>query len=266
MKIRMLILAVLAALAVPADEQAYWARQAQNPLADVLKYPVQTQLDFRYGHKDSANFAAVLQPSMSSGLSEKWRLVSRLDLPLHYQPGRTAGEKDSFGLGDTTYEGLITPVSSGPLALGFGPVLQLPSATDPQLGTQQWSAGPAAAAHYAAGPFSGGVRINHLWSFAGKNDRAGVNRTEIEYWLYANLGSGWWIGTSPVNSADWDAASDARWTVPVGGGFGKVVGRRIPLNLKFEAYSYAEVPNDLADWTFLFTLEYLLPENALFKH
>ena len=252
-------------LSVQADELTHWAKQAQTPFADLIKFPIATRFDFDYGHKDAVNYATALQPSMVSDLSKDWNMVNRIDLPFKYQPGRTDGEKDSFGMGDITYEHLFTPSNLRKFDIGMGYTLQIPTATDNQIGTKKWSAGLAAAVNLEAGAFLAGARANHLWSFAGKDRRADVNRTLIEYWLYANLGNGWWVGTSPVNTANWEAPSDEIWTIPVGGGFGKVFDGTLPLNFKLEAYSYSEIPNDLADWSVLFTIEYLIPENALFK-
>lgn len=257
--------ALLAAGILSADENTHWARQAQNPFSDVIKLPAETRFDFGYGHKDAVNWTTALKPSMVSDLSDEWNIVNRLQIPFKYQPGRTEGEKDSFGLGDVTYESFFAPARFRKFNLGLGPAFQIPTATDNQIGTKKWSAGLAAASHIEMDFLSAGARANHLWSFAGKDHREEVNRTTLEYWLYANLGNGWWIGTSPVNSANWEAESGNIWTVPIGGGAGKIIGGRLPLNLKLEAYTYTEIPDDLADWSLLFTVEYLIPEHALFK-
>lgn len=259
------ILLCTLAMHSPADEATHWAKQAQNPFADLIKLPIETQFDFGYGHKDAVNWTTTIQPSMVSELSKEWNMVNRMQIPFKYQPGRTEGEKDSFGLGDITYEHLFTPSQWKQFDLGAGYALQIPTATDNQIGTRKWSAGLAAAANWQLDFLMAGTRANHLWSFAGKNNRDDVNLTTIEYWLYANLGNGWWVGTSPVNTANWEASSDQIWTIPVGGGIGKVVGNKLPLNLKLEAYSFTEIPDDLADWSVLLTIEYLVPENALFK-
>ncbi|QBG46016.1 hypothetical protein EGM51_00780 [Verrucomicrobia bacterium S94] len=253
------------ALSCGANELTYWAKQAQNPLADLIKLPIETKLDFGYGPKNGVSCTSAFQPSMVSALSDDWNLVNRLDIPFKYQPGRTVGEKDSFGLSDVTYESFYTLSGRRRFNIGLGPAFQIPTATDPQIGTGKWSAGLSVAAHLETGAFTAGIRANQLWSFAGKDHREDVNRTLIEYWIYANLGRGWWIGTSPVNIANWEADSKNIRTVPVGGGFGKVIDGRLPLNLKLEAYTYPESPNDLADWSMFFSIEYLLPENALFK-
>lgn len=256
---------LLAASVAAADEQTYWAQKAQNPMAEVMKLPIENRFDTGYGYKDALNYRLSFQPSMVSEISKDWNMVNRFDVPFMYQPGRTPGEKDSWGLGDITYESFYGPSKARNFFWGLGPTFQIPTATDPQLGTKKWSAGIAGTGSIVKGPIVAGVRVNQLWSFAGKDDRPDVNQMAFEYFIYANLGSGWWIGTSPVNMANWEAPSDQTWTIPLGGGFGKMVGSRVPLNLKVEAYGYADAPDNYADWSVLFGLEYLIPANSLFK-
>lgn len=255
---------LLAASLAAADEQTHWAQEAQNPMAEVMKLPVENRFDAGYGHKDALNYRLSFQPSMVSEISKDWNMVNRLDVPFMYQPGRTPGEKDSWGLGDTTYESFYGPSNGRNFFWGIGPTLQVPTATDNQLGTKKWSAGVAGVLSVINGPFVLGTRLNHLWSFAGKDDREDVNRTDIEYFIYANLGNGWWIGTSPVNTANWEAPSSETWTIPIGGGAGKLIGKRRPVNLKLEAYAYAAAPDNYADWSCMVCFEFLIPANSLF--
>ncbi|MEI6890761.1 MAG: hypothetical protein V5783_01200 [Pontiella sp.] len=255
----------MAAASALADEKTYWAQTAQNPMADLMKLSIRNSYDFNAGKKEAVNFRVAFQPSMVSEISTGWNLVNRLDIPFLYQPGRITGEKDSFGLGDITYESWFGPSSGQPFFWGLGPVVQIPTATDNQIGTKKWSAGLTANTTVVRGPIVAGIRANHLWSFAGPDHREKVNRTTIEYYCYANLGNGWWIGTAPINTANWEASSNNIWTIPLGGGFGKLIGKRRPINLKFEAYSYAESPNGEADWSLMLGVDFLIPENSLFK-
>ena len=249
-----------------AGEQTDWAVRAQNPMADIIKLPIDNIFDFGYGHKEQVKYAFAYKPSMVSELSEKWNLVNRLDIQFIYQPGTVPGEKDSFGFGDTTYESFIGPSGEHTFYWGLGPAFQIPTATDNQLGSKKWSAGLAGTGTLVKGPIVAGVRANHLWSFAGDSGRPDVNLSTIEYYLYAHLGHGWWIGTSPINTANWEAAQDEIWTIPVGGGFGKVVmiGRH-PINLKLEAYSFADAPSNAAEWSLILGVDLLFTEASLFK-
>lgn len=246
-------------------EQTDRAKMAQNPMADVIKMEFNNSFNQGYGHKDQTEYALTYKPSMVSALSEQWNIVNLIDVSFLYQPGRVPGEKDSFGIGDTTYESFIGPSGEHTFYWGIGPSLQIPTATDNQLGTRKWSAGLGGTGTIVKGPIVAGVRANHLWSFAGDDDRADVNLSTIEYFLYANLGDGWWIGTSPVNTANWEADQNEIWTIPVGGGFGKMfMSGDQPINLKLEAYSFLEAPAYEADWSIMLGIQLLLPEEVLF--
>ncbi len=235
-------------------------------MADTLKLPVENHFNAGYGHKDAVQYVLNLKPSMPSDLSEEWILINRLDVPFLYQPGRVPGEKDSLGLGDTTYESFLGPSSERTVYWGIGPAFQIPTATDNQIGTRKWSAGLSGTGSMVKGPAVAGVRANHLWSFAGKNDRPDVNRSTIEYFAYCNLGDGWWLGTSPVNTADWEAEQSEVWTIPIGGGLGKTTMKgRMPIQYSVEAYHYLESPAHAADWSAVFKVQFLLPEESLFK-
>lgn len=250
--------------ATPEEEKREWAASAQNPLADIIKLKKGYFFSPGYGHKDQVDFTHLYTPHMTSSLNRNWNMINRVDFPIKYQPGTYPGEKDSFGLGDTTYEGLFSPSGHKTAFWGLGAVLQIPSATDNQIGTKKWSAGPAVSMSFSKPSFVAALQANHLWSFAGKDERPDVNRTAIEYSLFYNFGDGWWIGTSPVNTADWEISSDETWTIPVGGGFGKVVGNKQPVNIGLEAYSYVEAPDYQADWTLMITFEFLASANSLF--
>ena len=265
---RLISILALCSLALPSfsDESTVWAETAQNPMADIIKLPVNNYFDFGYGHKDQVRYGMNYTPSMVSHLSKNWMLLNRYDVSLIYQPGRVPGEKDVFGLSDTTYEGFYGPSGKQTIYWGLGPAFQIPTATTNPTGSKKWSAGLAGTGTYIKGPFVVGLRANHLWSFAGASDRPDINRTTIEYFAYANFKNGWWIGTSPINVANWDEPSDEIWTIPLGGGFGKVIKRdHAPINLKCEAYSYLDNAPADTDWTLMLSCEFLFSTQSLFK-
>ena len=63
-----------------------------------------------------------------------------------------------------------------------------------------------------------------------------------------NLSQRQWIA-DVITSADWEADSDNTWTVPVGGGFGKIfrIGKQ-PMNASVQAFYNVEKPDFGADW------------------
>ncbi len=77
-----------------------------------------------------------------------------------------------------------------------------------------------------------------------------------------NLPHGWHLITAPIIAANWKADSDNRWTVPVGGGVGKIQRTgKLPLNLQLAAYGNAATPKDMgAGWRLCFQVQFLLPK------
>ena len=76
-----------------------------------------------------------------------------------------------------------------------------------------------------------------------------------------NLPEGWYLTTSPLITADWEADNKNRWTVPVGGGFGRVfkIGSQ-PVNAQLTAYDNVVSPMATgADWQLRSQFTFLFP-------
>lgn len=261
-----LITSLLIAGTSLAKEMTDWAMLAQNPMADLIQLPIENHFSQGVGHKNGTEYVLNLKPTIPSELSADWILINRIDVPFIYQPGLVPGDGDSHGLGDIQYESFYGPAGTRTFYWGLGPLFEIPTATDNSLGSQKWSAGLGGVGTFVKGPWVVGARANHLMSFAGGSDHPDVDRTTLEYFAYLNLGHGWSLGTSPINTANWEAPQDDVWTVPVGGGIGKVVmNGRAPINFKLEAYHYIEQPVTGAEWQLLFEIQFLLPEDIFFK-
>ena len=65
----------------------------------------------------------------------------------------------------------------------------------------------------------------------------------------------------PTSTADWEADSDDRWTVPFGGGVGRLVkfGNR-PVDLKLQGFYNVEKSNTAADWSLQLQVKMLFPK------
>ncbi len=77
-----------------------------------------------------------------------------------------------------------------------------------------------------------------------------------------NFAEGWYATSSPEITADWKASSDDRWTIPIGGGFGKIFkiwGQA--MNGQVQAFYNVESPDDVGgDWTIRVQLQMLFPK------
>jgi len=105
-----------------------------------------------------------------------------------------------------------------------------------------------------------GVLAQHFWDFAGNDDAADVNLSMLQYLINYNTPD-YYINTSPTMTYDWEAASGKGWTIPVGGGIGKIVRfGEIPVDLGLSAYWNVEVPDAAAEWSTEFQIKWLSPK------
>ena len=172
-----------------------------------------------------------IQPVWPFSLNDKWNLITRTIVPVISQPGvLTDGEGRVFGLGDTTFSAFFSPKDSGKLIWGVGPILLFPTATDATLGSDKWGAGPSLVILTMPGQWVIGSLFSNVWSFAGSGDQD-VNLFTWQYFVNYNLPGGWYLTSAPIITANWEANNDNRWTVPFGGGVGKIfkIGKQ-PLN------------------------------------
>ena len=111
------------------------------------------------------------------------------------------------------------------------------------------------------GPWVVCALVNNLWSFAGDDDRADVNQMLLQPFVNYNLGRGFSLGSSPIITANWEADSDNRWTVPLGGGVAQVlrVGKQ-PMNFSLAGFYNIERPDNAPEWTLWFQIAFLFPK------
>ena len=106
-----------------------------------------------------------------------------------------------------------------------------------------------------------GILGRQLWSFAGDDDRSDVSQALIEPFLNYNLSNGWFLLTDLVLTANWEADSKNRWTIPIGAGIGRVfnIGNQ-GINSRLEYYHNAERPDGATEDSILFTFQFLFPK------
>ena len=69
------------------------------------------------------------------------------------------------------------------------------------------------------------------------------------------------LTSAPIITADWKADSGDRWTVPLGGGAGKIVRfGRLPVNFQLQAYYNVVTTDNGADWQLRFQFQFLFPK------
>jgi hypothetical protein len=236
-----------------ADELA---QKAANPIANMISVPFQNNTDFGLGPYDRARNVLNIQPVVP--LAEG-KIITRTVVPFAWLPDLTTeSESSSSGIGDIVFTAFYVP-GGGETMWGLGPVVEFPTGGASR-GSEKWSVGPSFVALKVNGPWTLGVLANNVWSVAGEADRSSVNRGLLQYFIVRQIGGGWYINSAPVNTVNWEAASGEKWTVPLGGGGGKLLFLgRLPVNLQSQAYFNVVKPDMGPDWQLRFQAQVLLP-------
>ena len=238
------------------------AKKTQNPVADLISIPFQNNTNFGIGPHDRVQNVLNVQPVIPFNLNTEWNLITRTIIPIIMQPNLTTTEENTWGLGDVNITAFLSPAKSGSLIWGVGPSVQLDTGTEEVTATRKWAAGPSAVALTMQGPWVVGALIRQIWSFAGNSDRQDLSQFLLQPILNYNLSDGWYLTSSPIITADWEATGGNKWTVPVGGGIGKVqrIGK-LPFNLSLAAFSNVVRPDPGAEWTLRAQIALLLPKS-----
>ncbi len=241
------------------DETAELARATQNPVADLISLPFQWNVGFENGPDDRTSSVLNIQPVIPLNLNDNWNLITRTILPIVNQPPVGTLSRQEWELGNTQFSGFFSPRDSKGLVWGFGPIFEFPTHTNDVLASENYSAGPTFVAIKMAGPWVVGGLINQLWSFSG--DDPEVNKMLIQPIINYNLDDGWYLSSAPIITANWTRDSSNQWTIPVGGGIGKIIRvGKLPINVSTQFFYNVESPDNGDDWSARFQLQFLFPK------
>jgi hypothetical protein len=226
-KLAVLLVTVAAATApvhTIADVATELAKKTQNPVSDLISVPFENNANFNAGPDDKVLNVLNIKPVVPIKLNDEWNLINRAIIPVISQPGvdgTSIGRKN--GVGDITYEGFFSPnPKPGGLIWGVGPQIQIPTHTNSRLGNQRWAAGPNMVVLDLGKKVVKGFLLSQIWDVTNSKDEDISFMTFQPFYNY-NFGKGWYAVANPVITADWEADGSDQWTVPIGGGVGRVM-------------------------------------------
>jgi hypothetical protein len=228
------------------------AKKLQNPIGDLISIPFQNNTNFNVGPNKGTQDILNIQPVIPIHINEDWNVITRTILPLVWSPSFQPAQSVPFGLAPTSFSALLSPKNAvDGWVWGVGPIAQLPMITNKTLGSNVWGLGPAAVVVKLAGPIVAGALVNNVFSLGGTSGPGGTKYSlfTINPFLNYNFGGGWFVGTVPIITANWNSGGQ-KWTLPVGAQAGRLIkiADKLPVNLLVGAYYNVLRPQFAATW------------------
>ena len=217
------------------------AKLAQNPVGNLISVPFQNNTNFNYGPLDGTQNILNVQPVYPINVNKDWNVITRTIFPLLWQPAVAQGQDTTFGLGDTQFSAFLSPSEpgAGGLIWGAGAIAQLPTHTDSRLGNNNWGLGPTAVVLRLEkdNPWVYGALVNNVWSLDTNGSAPSYNNFLLQPFLNYNFPHGTYLTSAPIVTANWEAESGNQWTVPLGGGIGRIFHLgKLPVNTQISGY------------------------------
>lgn len=239
------------------------AKEIANPIAAQVSVLFENDYDWGLGTANhGSQYTLTVQPLIPFTLNKDWNLISRTSLPFVSEMKISPDLVRSSGLGDTEQSLFLSP--NAPTGRGWvwgiGPVFLLPTAAG-DLGSKKWGAGPTAAAIRQEGPWTTGVLLNHVWSFAGDRRAEAVSSTYIQPLVAYTTPSATTLTLTAETTYDW---THRQWTVPVNVTLAQLFdptphGLPVPLQVEAGYRFYLDAPGNHPDGGVRLSLTALIP-------
>ena len=237
------------------------AKQAQNPIANVISVPLENDFNPHTGIDKEDSYVLEMKPVVPFKLSNDWNLITRTIIPVIQVPDLSPTVNGTSGLGDIQLSLFLSPAKVGKVIWGAGPVISLPTATEDILGTKKLSIGPTAVVLSIEGHWLFGTLVQNLFAVAGPSERPDVNQMLMQPFVNYNMRHGWYLTSSPIITSNWEVNGNNRWTVPVGGGVGRIAHfGKLPVSTYAQFFRNVEHPNGTTSWSARFQMQFLFPQ------
>jgi hypothetical protein len=253
---------VLAAPAHAALSAEELAKIAQNPVGAMISVPFQNNTNLNYGPEKGTQNVLNIQPVIPISVNSEWNIITRTILPVISQPALYPGDDRANGIGDLQFSTMLSPAVPAGAIWGVGAIIQAPTNSN-GLGNDNWGLGPQAVVlHLEKGdPWVYGVLANNIWSLSDSGSGGSYNNGLVQPFVNYNFPGGFYVSSSPMITVNWKAASDQRWTVPLGAAIGKIFHFGVlPVNTQLGAYYNVVKPDDGPDWQIRFQMQFMFPK------
>jgi hypothetical protein len=239
------------------------AKLAQNPVGNLISVPFQNNTNFNVGPYNGTQNILNIQPVIPIEVNKDWNIITRTIVPVISQPQLSPTTDRTNGIGDTVFSAFLSPAQPHGWIWGVGPVVQLPTNTSDELGNKNWGLGPTfVVLHLEHGsPWVYGVLANNIWSLSSSKQGGSYNNGLIQPFVNYNFPGGFYLVSGPILTVDWKADSGQQWTVPLGGGIGKIFHLgKLPVNTSLQAYYNVVHPDYGGNWQLRAQVQFMFPK------
>ena len=259
--IALLVFIIPAAQAEMSAEEL--AKLAQNPVGNLISVPFQDNVNLNYGPLKQTQNILNIQPVIPIEVNKDWNIITRTIMPVIWMPSLGPDTPAKNGFGDIEFTAFLSPANPGEWIWGVGPIVQLPTDSGSEFGNRNWGLGPSGVVlHLKHGdPWVYGVLVNNVWSVSGNRQGGSYSNGLIQPFVNYNFEGGLYLTSSPILTVEWDAPSSQRWTVPLGGGVGKIFHLdKLPVNTQISAYYNVVRPDFGPNWQIRAQVQLMLPK------
>ncbi len=239
------------------------AKLAQNPVGNLISVPFQNNTNLNFGPEKGTQNILNIQPVIPISVNDDWNIITRTILPVIWNPSLGPGDSATSGIGDTVLTAFLSPAKPGAWIWGAGPVVQLPTNSNAELGNKNWGLGPSAVVlHLEKGsPWVYGVLANNIWSLSSNEQGGSYSTGLIQPFVNYNFPGGLYLVSAPILTVNWNADSGQKWTVPLGGGIGKIFHfDKLPVNTQLSAYYNVVTPDFGPNWQIRAQVQFMFPK------
>ena len=239
------------------------AKLAQNPVGNLISVPFQNNTNLNFGPEKGTQNVLNIQPVIPISVDKDWNIITRTIVPVVSMPSLGPDIESTNGIGDTVFTAFLSPANPGHWIWGVGPVVQLPTNSTAELGNKNWGMGASfVVLHLDHGsPWVYGMLVNNVWSLTSDKQGGSYNNGLIQPFVNYNFPDGLYLTTSPIWTVDWNAGGGQQWTLPLGGGVGKIFHLgKLPVNTSIAAYYNVVRPDFAANWQIRAQVQFMFPK------
>jgi hypothetical protein len=238
------------------------AKIAQNPIGNLISVPFQENMYLNTGPLSGTYNLLNIQPVIPVSVNSDWTILTRTILPVVSLPSLAPDQSRTNGIGDTQFSAFLTPANPGEWIWGVGAITQLPTHSNELLGNKNTGFGPTfVLMHIEHGnPWVVGVLVNNVWS-SNNSTSPSYNNGLVEPIVNYNLKAGLYLVSAPEITVNWQAKGANQWTVPMGGGVGKIFHfGKLPVNTSLVAYYNVARPEYAPNWDLRLQVQLMFPK------